>query len=107
MRLLSAPRKLVSSLAALAVALATGCGHHASEAECDEIVERIATLEFARQPGAARQSADDRRSEIDATKKSLRDTTLKGCIGRRVTDRAMRCVRQARSSQEIVDGCFD
>jgi hypothetical protein len=101
-------RRASRSGAALALLLvAAGCGHRASGEECERIVSRIAELELERQPGAHRQSPAERKAEVEATKRSLRDSTLKDCVGRRVTDRAMRCVERARTSQEIVDECFD
>ncbi len=46
-------------------------------------------------------------TEVEATKKALRDTTMKDCVGTRITEGAMTCVREAKTSQEIVDGCFN
>jgi hypothetical protein len=81
-----------------------GCGHRASVAECEEIVERIARLELER------RMPDDPagiEAQIEATKAELRETTMKDCVGRRITEGAMQCVRKAKSSKEIVEQCFD
>ncbi|MBK9000606.1 MAG: hypothetical protein IPM35_33205 [Myxococcales bacterium] len=83
---------------------AMGCGHPASEAECEEIVERVARLELEKKnPGNAQAVAD----EIEATKKSVRESMLKECVGRRITEKAMTCVRNAKTSKEVVEDCFD
>jgi hypothetical protein len=84
--------------------LAAGCGHKASVAECEEIVERIARLELEKKNQNNPSAVDE---EIESTKKSLRDTTMKDCVGKRITASAMKCVRGAKSSKEIVEDCFD
>ncbi|MBI3199918.1 MAG: hypothetical protein HYZ29_00160 [Myxococcales bacterium] len=89
------------ALFALAVA---GCGHPASEAECEEIVERVARLELEKKQAGSPESVQD---EIEATKKSVRESMLKQCVGRRITTKAMQCVRSAKTSKEVVEDCFD
>jgi hypothetical protein len=91
-------------LAVLAALLTTACGHKASVAECEEIIERIARLELEKKNP---NNPDAVNEEIEATKKSLRDTTMKDCVGKRITASAMKCVRTAKSSKEIVEDCFD
>lgn len=98
------PSSCRSPLWALVALLLTSCGHPATVVECEEIVERIARLELEKKnpgnPAAVEQ-------EIESTKQSLRDSTMKDCVGKRLTSGAMKCVRQAKSSKEIVDDCFD
>jgi hypothetical protein len=67
-------------------------------------VERIARLELEKKNPNNASGVDE---EIESTKKSLRDTTMKDCVGKRITARAMRCVRSAKTSKEIVEDCFD
>jgi hypothetical protein len=88
----------------LGVLLLVGCGHPATEQECQEIVERVAKLEI--QQSKLVSDPTLMRQQIDTTKKSLKETTLKDCVGKRITDRAMNCVRTAKTSQEIVGSCF-
>jgi len=82
---------------------AVGCGHPATDKECQEIVERIATLELEKTGSNDPKSVG---TQVDETKKALAPNTLKDCVGKRITERAMQCVRSAKSSQEIVDDCF-
>lgn len=84
--------------------LLPACGHPATEQECQQIVERIATLELQKQGGVTDPKAVG--EQIDETKKSLAANTLKDCVGKRITERAMQCVRSAKTSAEIVDDCF-
>jgi len=89
-------------LIAIALTLVgTGCGRPATEAECEEIVERTARLRIQEtRPGRA-ETVD---REVEELKAKLRDRT-EGCVGKRVTARAMKCVREAESS-EAVQQCF-
>ena len=87
--------------------LATGafaCGHPASNKECQEIVERITLLELE----TASRGGDPKAvgAQVDETKRALAANTLKDCVGKRITERAMMCVRAAKDSQQIVDDCF-
>lgn len=93
---------LLSVLPALTCAL--GCGHPASSSECQEIVERIATLELEKSAGKSDPKSVG--AQVDETKKALAPNTLKDCVGKRITERAMQCVRTAKNSQQIVDDCF-
>jgi hypothetical protein len=79
-----------------------GCGHPASEGECNEIVERITVLEL----GAADASAETVAKEVSLAKEAMRRESHKRCVGRRITDKAMTCVRQAKSAKQIEEECF-
>lgn len=100
-RLASLSRVTVLPGLLLCSGLLLACGRPATEKECDEIVTRIAELEL-RARGAAGSDAD----EVRATREALRKTTLKECVGRRISDDAMTCVRTATTSAQIVDECF-
>jgi hypothetical protein len=43
---------------------------------------------------------------VKETIDALRKTTLKDCVGRRIDDEAMACVRAALNAQQIVRECF-
>ncbi len=87
----------------LAAWCVASCGRPATVEECEEIVARIAQLEIE-QRGNLPQS--EVAAEVEATKASLRETTMKDCAGKRVTDDAMKCVRSAKASADVID-CFD
>ena len=100
---MSSPAFRLAAAAAWALT-AFGCGHPATESECEEIVERVARLELEKKYP---QSPDSVREEIEATKKSVRGSMLKECVGRLITTKAMQCVRSAKTSKEVVESCFD
>ena len=91
-----------SGLLLAAFFLLTGCGHPASVAECEQIVERIARLELEKRGLDSKAVAD----EIESTKQAMRDRTMKECVGRRITEKALSCVRDAKRSDQIEE-CFD
>ena len=86
--------------------LVPGCGHPASGQGVpgDRRAHR-APLELRkdRQPDPDAKAVGE---QIDETKKALASNTLKDCVGKRITERAMQCVRTAKTSSQIVDDCF-
>jgi small lipoprotein (TIGR04454 family) len=85
----------------LAFASALGCGRPATAAECDEIVARITELELR-----ARGGAGDSSAEVRSAQEALKKTSLQSCVGRRISDEAMTCVRTAKTAQALVTECF-
>ncbi len=96
-------RSALSAVFGVAVLVsATGCGHPATERECEEIVERITVLELER-VDAGESAVHD---EVKNAKESFRKEIRKKCVGRRITNAAMECVRKATASRQIEDECF-
>ena len=86
----------------IVAALSSGCGHPATERECEEIVERIAILELGGLDAGKNVVAD----EVKNAKDSFRKEMQRKCVGRRITNAAMECVRKATASRQIEDECF-
>lgn len=78
------------------------CGHPATEKECEEIVERVAKLELQ----AAKASPETVAVEVQNAKESFKKDVSRRCVGRRVTEKAMQCVRTATSAKQIEEECF-
>jgi len=85
--------------AVLAVAL-LACGHRATEADCDLIVDRYVEIELQTLQVTDPKVIALRKSEMH---RDLKDE-LKACPGKRITDSMLTCVRQARTNDEI-DRC--
>lgn len=79
----------------------SACGRPATQKECDEIVVRVTELELK-----ARGVAGSDGQEVKETKEALQKTTLRDCVGRRISDKAMACVRAAQTAQQLVNECF-
>jgi hypothetical protein len=91
-------------LAALPCAFALGCGHPATERECQEIADRVTELELKASPVG--QDPDTAKEQLERTRTWVKESQLKSCVGRRITDKAMECVRNAKKAEEITDSCF-
>jgi len=110
----AAPRALLTfpSLPALlglfvAAFVGSGCGHPATEAECQTIVERIVELELKAQKITDPVEVAKRRGEgLGLSADGGKPEVLQGCVGRHITDRALACVRGAESASEITDRCL-
>jgi hypothetical protein len=84
--------------------LLSACGHRASAEECQEIAERVAELELAASPFAG--DAETKKAQLEKTRAWVKQSQLKDCVGRRITEGAMQCVRSAKTAAEITDTCF-
>jgi len=84
--------------------LLVGCGHKATEAECERIVVRITELELE----AAKVSDPNNVSQqIERTKQTFANSVQRDSVGRRVSDDTMACVDQATDAKQLVEECFD
>lgn len=94
-RLQSLPT-FVASILAAGLGL-VGCGRPATEADCQLIIDRNVEVQMhamkLEDPALiAKKQADLRLAMKD---------DLKDCVGRRVTDGMMKCVREAKTAEEI------
>jgi hypothetical protein len=99
-------RGSVAKLALLSIVSLTtalGCGHPASEAECRVILRRAAELELRTTLRGSDQIVD---GEVAALEQSMAPEMMKTCVGKRITDSALRCVRGAKTSEELLDECL-
>ena len=81
-----------------------GCGRPATEGECNEIVTKVATLEYQ---AAAKTNDPVDPASIETIRARVKGAMMKSCVGKRITEKALRCVRGAKSSKEVQDVCFD
>lgn len=80
-----------------------GCGHPATREECDEVFNRSAELELRSQnitdpQRIAAMTADFREKRGEQI--------LQHCVGKRITQSAMECVRRSNTPTEI-ERCLD
>jgi len=80
------------------------CGRPATLNECEQIIERVARLEM-KDRGLGSNAKEIERA-VQEYKKALRETTLKDCVGKRITNGALACVREATTAKQIVEDCF-
>lgn len=96
---LAAPLRRLLPLIAL-VAL-VGCGRKATREDCEAVVDRNVELQLKALGVVAPDVVAKRREEIRA---SMREDIDK-CIGKRVTDSMMACVKRAETAEKI-DKCL-
>jgi hypothetical protein len=92
-------RRTAFGLGALVV---VGCGHPASKEECLEIFDRSAAIELELQNLSDPEIIKQR---IETARVDKGEELMRQCVGRRITDRAMRCVREAKTAKEL-DTCL-
>lgn len=80
-----------------------GCGHPASREECEEIFNRSAEVELRLQNVNDPKLIEERTA---AVRKDRGEDLVKQCVGKRITNDAMTCVRAAKTSQEM-DRCLE
>lgn len=102
------PRRAALSFLALPlVALALpACGHPATDAECREILSRIVELELKAQKVTDSSEIHRRREELEANIAAGKSGPYEGCVGKRIRDSQLECVRAAASSAEITGSCL-
>jgi hypothetical protein len=82
--------------------LVGGCGHPASKEECQEIFDRSAAIELELQKVTDPELIKQR---VAAARADKGEELMGKCVGKRITDRAVRCVREATTSKEL-DACL-
>jgi hypothetical protein len=96
-RYLKLPCLLLLSVAAWL----SGCGRHATESDCALLIDRSVELQMKElrigDPEAIVKRQEQLRRELQGE--------MKDCVGRRVTDTMMACVRRASSPAEL-EGCI-
>jgi hypothetical protein len=104
MKALRSVLRPLGPLGLLAAALGlTGCGHPMSSDECDQFINKVIELELDKQNVHDPATVEQRKKDVIAARG--KDLT-QGCVGRKVTDSAMRCVRAAKSYDEIENVCL-
>ena len=82
----------------LAVLASTaGCGRPATEADCQLIIDRNVEVQMHAMKLEDKTLIQKKQTELHVAMKD----DLKDCVGRRVTDGMMRCVREAQTADEI------
>jgi len=98
-------RRVVVPLSLLAIAafalLLAGCGRKATKEDCEAVVDKNVELQLKALGVTDTAIVSKRRDEMRA---SMRDDIDK-CIGKRVTDSMMACVKSAETAEKI-DKCL-
>jgi hypothetical protein len=98
--LLKRTSALTLAVACLALVL-TGCWRKATEADCSAIVDRDVELQMRKMAITDETAIAKKQQEI----RSQFSESMKGCVGRRITDGMMKCVKDAQTV-EAIDQCM-
>ncbi len=90
------------ALTVLLLLCAAGCGRKATVEDCEQIVRRIAELELQ---GVVPK--EELGSEIQEAQKTFREKALADCVGRRITEKSLTCLAAAKTTEAVIDDCFD
>jgi hypothetical protein len=85
-----------------AVAFLAACGHPATREECDELFTKNAEIELRTQKVTDPKLIADR---IAAARSAEGDAFVGRCVGKRITPRALECVRRATTAEQV-DRCL-
>lgn len=83
-------------------ALLGGCGHPATREECDELFAKNAEIELKAQRITDPKTVAERTA---AARAAEGEAFAARCVGRRITKRALECVRRAGTAEQV-DRCF-
>lgn len=98
-------RSLVVSCVCVAVVTGlvglTGCGRKATREDCETVVDRNVELQLKALGVTDAAVVEKRRSEMRASM----EKDIQECVGKRVTDSMMSCVKNAQTAEQI-DKCL-
>lgn len=93
------PLRSWTLLALVAVALVAGCGRKATEADCQIIVDQTVAVKLKEKnvtdPAAVTKMQVELRDEV-------KGEVMDGCVGKRISDSALACIKGAQTQEEIV-----
>ena len=93
------PPRSACLTALVAVALLVGCGRKATEADCQIIVDQTVAVKLKEKsvtdPAAIAKMQEELRGEV-------KGEVMDGCVGKRITDSALTCIKGAQTQEEIV-----
>lgn len=86
----------------LALGLAS-CGRPATVEDCEQIVARIAELEL-KEVEVSDQA--EMRQQIQGAQAAFKDRLLTDCVGRRLRQSTLDCLKRATTAETAVKECF-
>lgn len=83
--------------------LLLGCGRPATEADCREILRKAAELELVSRLDNDRTLVE---RELKGIEETMRGPMMERCVGKRISEGALACVRAAKTADEVVSVCL-
>ncbi|MCH2109728.1 MAG: hypothetical protein MK135_10380, partial [Polyangiaceae bacterium] len=82
--------------------LLLGCGRPATEEECREILRKSARFELEEQLGKDSTLID---AELKTIEEELNGSLLEQCVGKRIRESELACIRNAQTAKELFEDC--
>ena len=76
----------------------TGCGRHATQADCEVILDRMVVVKLKEKHITDAASVQKMQAELRKDSES----DFPSCVGRRITDSAMECIKKAETQEAII-----
>lgn len=102
MRTLNRPSIPIVFAALSAILVVGGC-RRATEQDCERIIDRIVELELKDQGITNPELVEERKAETRAKK---REELLSGCVGKRISESALKCIDDAETAKDITEKCL-
>lgn len=100
---LRSPALRLAPFVAFSALVLGGCGHPASREECETIFTQSAKIELANQHITDPKVVAER---LEAARLATGEDLVNGCLGKRITDDDMRCVREA-TDEASLNACLE
>lgn len=91
------------ALVAVLTLLVAGCGHPATDAECQVVFDKVVDLELDEQKVT---DPTQRAARHEEAKSQRGQALMDHCRGKRITDGALACVARATTYDQINDVCL-
>ena len=75
-----------------------GCGRHATQADCEIILDRMVVVKLKQKNITDLESVAKLQNEL----RKDSEADFPGCVGRRISDSAMECIKKADTQETIV-----
>jgi hypothetical protein len=85
----------------MGIGVLAGCGRKATEADCSAIVDRNVEVQMKKMNITDATAITKKQQDI----RGQFSESLKGCVGRRITDNMMQCVKNA-DTVDAIDQCM-
>ncbi len=86
-----------AACAVVAAAFLSGCGRVATEEDCRMIYDKNVEVEMKSLEKADQATIEKKKADL----KSAFDADLKQCVGKRISDSVMSCIKSAQTSEEM------
>ena len=79
-------------------ALTLSCGRRATRADCETILDRMVVVKLKQKNVGDPENIAKMQSDL----RKDAESDFPGCVGRRITDSAMECIKKAETQEAIV-----